>query len=210
MKDEELITGDDLEELPDDQIDDDASGGPLSFLDDKAPGYEREDRTPIRGKRTRKRELAVNAKDKTEEISERAMLIQLMGNDKRVSRILEIYDKSRHKEGQRSVDLQGSQRAFIYTMMAREEKQTALVTALLQSHVANNEQIGKLIIDKANASTVSKVAEVMEVVGAVAQLPIAVELQSMLLESLSAWRAKKKAEADADAARAIQEKNKKA
>lgn len=164
--------------------------------DDEEEASPPEEEGQVVGRRERSRKL--KEKEKSLEITERGMLIELLGklagSEKEKTKILEVFDKSRHREGSRAIDLQKSQRDFIYSMKAVNDKQFDHIVALFTAQLENVNKIGELIVAKSEAEAAGKKSTVLEVIEGITmatQIPIIAELQAMLMDSLQAWREKK-------------------
>lgn len=139
---------------------------------------------PPFSKTAREKILQHIEKESSMELTERGQMIEIMGklavaeSDK--NRLLELYDKARHREGARRNDFELSQRQYMWFMMADKERD--------QNHIKNLNEAFVGMVDKyAEAKQMdakSKVGEIVEVATAVLQMPIFVALQELAMEKL--------------------------
>lgn len=137
---------------------------------------------PNPGIRRRRRRRKAEEKEDEEEISERAMLIKLLGRENpKAKDILEIFDKSRQREGLRRSDFESSQRAFIFSMGAQNEKLAQHNEQLMDRAFGFMEKFNELYGKLQEAGSSSKAKEVVEVGALLLSTPIGVALQEEVL-----------------------------
>ncbi len=158
---------------------------PIPSSASKPPDNDQADEKQAPAKRERERKRELKESDKETEISERGLLIEILGKatiaeaDK--NRLLEVFDKSRQREGARRNDFEQSQRQYMWFMMADKERDMGHVRGLTDAFIGLADKYGEVKQQDAK----SKVAEIMEVVTLFLQVPIIAQLQNVVLEKLS-------------------------
>ncbi len=147
-----------------------------------APAPLKEERQPA--KRSRERSLEHKEKDKTEEISEQGMLVEILGrlavNEGDKNRLLDLYDRMRVREGIRTDNLQRSQRDYMGFMMADKSRDMTHIKDITTAFIGLADKYGEM----KQAAQPSKAEEIAGVFTIVMQMPIMVALQEMLIERL--------------------------
>ena len=141
-----------------------------------------EDRPPAR--RTRERSLKHEEKEAESELTEKGMFLEIVGKlavaeaDK--NKLLELWIKKEAKDSARRNDFELSQRQYLWFMMADKERDMGHIRDLAGAFIGLADKYGEIKQQDAK----SKVEEIMMVATGVLQIPIFVELQSMLVEKL--------------------------
>lgn len=144
---------------------------------------------PAKRKRSSRREL--KEEESESEVSERGMYLEVLGKlavaeaDK--NRLLEIFDKSRQREGARRNDFEQSQRHYLWFMMADKERDMGHIKSLNEAFIGMLDKYA----EAKQLDAKSKVGEVIEVITAVLQVPIFVALQELAMERLQKKKALK-------------------
>jgi hypothetical protein len=140
---------------------------------------------PAFSKTAREKILTMIERESSQELSERGLMVDIMGklaiaeSDK--NRMLELYDKARHKEGARRNDFELSQRQFLWLMMASKERDTDHIKNLNEAFIGMVDKYAE--VKQADAK--SKAGEIVEVLTLVSQIPIFVALQELAMKALS-------------------------
>lgn len=146
---------------------------------------EQEGSSPNPGMRRRRERRSGKESVEEEELTERALLVKLLGKGERSNEILSLYDKSRVREGRRRSEFEGSQRSFIEVLMTERGQSQKYIDTLLERVFAFANQLLEMYGKLSEAKSGSKVQEATEIMTLIASTPIGQALQNVAVEKLT-------------------------